>query len=46
MARARIRFTRQKPRMALGEMEDDRPCLEQSEIALLISRNLSERMQR
>jgi hypothetical protein len=32
--------------MALGDMEHDRPCLEQSEIAFLIGRNLTERMQR
>src|SRR5205085_11880512 len=32
--------------MALGDMEDDRPCLEQGEIALLIRRNLTERMKR
>src|SRR5262249_60062901 len=35
---------RQKARMALGDMEDDRPCLEQGEIAFLISWNLAERM--
>jgi hypothetical protein len=27
-------------------MEDDRPCLEQGEVAFLISRNLAERMKR
>src|SRR5881227_869856 len=32
--------------MALGDMEDDRSCLEQGEIAFLISRNLAERMKR
>src|ERR1043166_5869848 len=32
--------------MALGDMEDDRPCLEQGEIAFLIGRNLAERMKR
>ena len=30
--------------MALGDMEDDRPCLEQGEIAFLVGRNLAERM--
>jgi len=32
--------------MALGDMEDDRPCLEQGEIAFLVGRNLAERMKR
>ena len=32
--------------MALRDMQHDRPRLEQSEIAFLIGRNLSERMQR
>src|SRR5215208_6363736 len=32
--------------MALGDMEHDRPCLEQGEIAFLIGRNLPERMKR
>jgi hypothetical protein len=32
--------------MALGDMEHDRSCLEQGEIALLISRDLAERMKR
>src|SRR5262245_4163263 len=32
--------------MVLGDMEDDRPRLEQREIAFLISRNLTERMKR
>src|SRR5207247_5967581 len=32
--------------MALGDMEHDRSCLEQGEIAFLISRNLAERMKR
>jgi hypothetical protein len=31
--------------MVLGDMEDDRPCLEQGEIAF-IGRNLAERMKR
>src|SRR5262245_65094749 len=30
--------------MALGDMEDDRACLEQGEIAFLIGWNLAERM--
>src|SRR5207248_2713064 len=32
--------------MALGDMEHDRPCLEQGEVAFLIGRNLAERMKR
>jgi len=32
--------------MALGDMEHDRPCLEQGEIAFLIGGNLAERMKR
>jgi hypothetical protein len=32
--------------MALGDMEDDRACLEQGEIAFLVGRNLAERMKR
>jgi hypothetical protein len=32
--------------MALGDMEDDRPGLEQGEIAFLVGRNLAERMKR
>jgi hypothetical protein len=32
--------------MTLGNMEDDRPGLEQGEIAFLIGRNLTERMKR
>ena len=32
--------------MALGDMEHDRPRLEQGEIAVLIGRDLAERMQR
>jgi predicted mannosyl-3-phosphoglycerate phosphatase (HAD superfamily) len=32
--------------MALGDMEDDRPCLEQGEIAFLVGRNLAEGMKR
>ena len=30
--------------MALGDVEYDRPCLEQGEVAFLIGRNLAERM--
>src|SRR5262245_51680091 len=30
--------------MALGDMEDDRACLEQGEIAFLVGWNLAERM--
>jgi hypothetical protein len=30
--------------MVLGDMEDDRACLEQGEIAFLIGGNLAERM--
>jgi hypothetical protein len=30
--------------MTLGDMQDDRPCFEQGEIAFLISWNLAERM--
>src|SRR5690242_17093485 len=44
IARARIGIVRQQDRMALGDVEDDRPCLEQGEIAFLIGRNLAERM--
>src|SRR4026207_616718 len=44
--RGRIGIVRQQDRMALGEVEDDRPCLEQGEIAFLIGRNLAERMKR
>src|ERR1051325_9718410 len=32
--------------MMRGDMEDDRSCLEQGEIAALIGRNLTERMKR
>ena len=32
--------------MALGDMEDDRPRLEQGETAFLVGRNLAERMKR
>ena len=37
---------RQQARIALADMEDDRPRLEQGEIAFLIGRNLAERMKR
>ena len=46
IARARIGIVRQQDRMALGDVEDDRPCLEQGEIAFLVGRNLAERMKR
>src|SRR5262245_44134482 len=45
-ARPGIGVIRQKARMALGDMEDDRPSLEQREIAFLISRDLTEWMKR
>ena len=45
-ARPGIRIVWQQARMALGDMEDDRPCLEQGEIAFLVGRNLAERMKR
>ena len=32
--------------MALGDMKHDRPCLEQSKIAFLVGRNLTEGMKR
>ncbi len=32
--------------MVLGDMQDDRACLEEDEIAFLIGRNLTERMKR
>jgi hypothetical protein len=45
-ARPGIGVIRQQARMALGNMEDDRPCLEQGEIAFFISRILAEGMKR
>src|SRR5204862_1265706 len=45
-ARPRIGILRQQARMALGDMEYDRPCLEQGEIAFLVGRNLAEWMKR
>jgi predicted mannosyl-3-phosphoglycerate phosphatase (HAD superfamily) len=39
-------LVRQQARVALGNMQHDRPCLEQSDIAFLIGRNLAERMKR
>src|SRR5882757_11537975 len=45
-ARPGIRIVRQQPRMALRDMEYDRPRLEESEIAFFIGRNLPERMKR
>src|SRR4051794_20756740 len=43
-ARPGIGVVRQKACMALGDVEDDRPCLEQGEVAFLIGRYLAERM--
>ena len=45
-ARPGIRIVWQQARMALRNMEHDRPRLEQSKIAFLIGRNLPERMKR
>src|SRR5262249_13819202 len=45
IARPGIGIFRQA-RMTLIDMEDNRPCLEEGEIAFLIGRNLSERMKR
>jgi hypothetical protein len=45
-ARPAIRIARQQTRMALRDMEYDRPRLEQREIAFFISRNLPERVKR
>jgi hypothetical protein len=45
-ARARIRIVRQQPGMALGDMEYDRARLEKNQIAVVVRRNLTERMQR
>src|SRR5690606_17418750 len=45
-ARPAIGVVGEKARMALRDMEHDRPRLEQGEIAFLIGRNLSERMKR
>jgi hypothetical protein len=45
IARPGVRIARQQPRMALRDVEDDRPRLEQGEIAFLIGRNLPKRMQ-
>jgi hypothetical protein len=45
-ARPGIGIVRQQARMALRDMEHDRPCLEQDEIAFLKGRNLAERMKR
>ena len=43
-ARPGIRIVWQQPRMALRDMENDRPRLEEGEIAFFIGRNLPERM--
>src|SRR6266851_1649976 len=45
-SRPDIGIVRQQARVALGDMEHNRPCLEQGEIAFLIGRNLAERMKR
>src|SRR2546428_10105120 len=45
-ARPGIGIVRQQAGMSPGDVEHDRPCLEQSEIAFLIGRNLAERMKR
>ena len=39
-------IVRQQARMAFGDMEHNRSCLEQGETAFFISRNLPERMER
>src|SRR4029077_3512767 len=43
-ARPGIRIVWQQPRMALRDMEYDRPRLEEGQIAFFIGRNLPERM--
>ena len=43
-ARTGVRLARQKPRMTLSDVEDNRPGLEEGEIAFFISRNLPKRM--
>src|SRR2546430_16909338 len=45
-ARPGIGTVRKQARMALGDMEHDRPCLEQGEVAFLIGPKLPERMKR
>src|SRR5271166_382083 len=42
--RPRIGIVREQSRMVLGDVEDDRACLEQDKIAFLIGRNQAERM--
>ena len=47
IARARgIGIFRQQACMSLGDMKHDRSCLEQSETAFLVGRDLAERMKR
>src|SRR4051794_31012161 len=41
-ARPRIGIVRQQARMVLGDVEDDRACLEQGKVAFLIGRNQAE----
>jgi hypothetical protein len=43
-ARPRIGIVGQQARMALGDIEHDRACFEESKIAFLVGRNLTERM--
>src|SRR4029079_5892322 len=45
-ARPGIGIVRQQARMALGDMEHDRPYLEPGEIAFLVGWNLTERVKR
>ena len=45
IARARVGILREQARMVLGDVEDDRACLEQGKVAFLIGRNQPERMQ-
>src|SRR5881227_3391832 len=42
--RPRIGIVREQAGMVLGDVEDDRACLEQGKIAFLIGRNQAERM--
>src|SRR4051794_3088944 len=44
-ARPGANVVRQKARMLLGDMQHDRPGLEQSKVAFLIGRDLTERME-
>ena len=45
-ARPGVRVVRQQARMALGDVEHDRPGLEEGEIAVLVGRDLAEGVQR